>query len=65
MQSAAGELEQRIGEVQQQDEVLAQLGSRIEAMAEQAIVTARRLAHDPAVTTPTISLDLAARQNAA
>jgi hypothetical protein len=41
VQSAAGELEQRIGEVQQQEDHLAQLIGRMDAMAEQAMAAAR------------------------
>ena len=59
VQAAAGELEQRIGEVQTQDEHLAALQSRLEALAAEAIMKAQRLAHD------TPSLNAAARQNAA
>jgi hypothetical protein len=46
VQSAAGELELRIAEVQAQDEHLGQLLARIEAMAGEVAATARRLGQD-------------------
>jgi hypothetical protein len=48
VQAAAGELEQRIAEVQAQDEHLAQLQARLDALVAEAAASARRLASDPA-----------------
>ena len=52
VQAAAGELEQRIAEVQGQDEQLATMLSRLEALATEAISSARRLAQEPSATRP-------------
>ena len=59
VQAAAGELEQRIGEVQMQDEHLAAAQSRLDAAAAEAVIKAQRLAHD------TPDSNAAARQDAA
>jgi hypothetical protein len=48
VQAAAGELEQRIAEVQAQDEHLAQLQTRLDLLVAEATASARRLAADPA-----------------
>jgi len=48
VQDAAGELEQRISEVQGQDDHLAGMLARLDALAEQALVSARRLDAGPA-----------------
>ena len=49
VQSAAGDLEQRISEVQAQDEHLAEMLSRLNAVADDAVASARRLAQEPTV----------------
>ena len=49
VQTAAGDLEQRISEVQAQDEHLAEMLSRLNAVADDAVGSARRLGHEPAV----------------
>ena len=63
VQAAAGELEQRIGEVQLQDEHLAAIQSRVDVLAAEALMKAQRLAHD----TPSLNaaFQLKDRQNAA
>jgi hypothetical protein len=48
VQAAAGELEQRIGEVQVQDEHHAAMQQRLDSMAAEVIARAQRLAHEPA-----------------
>ena len=60
VQGAAGELEQRIAEVQQQDEHLSALQERLEQLAEQSLAGARRLLADSAP-----AADRAIRQDAA
>jgi hypothetical protein len=60
VQVAAGELEQRIAEVQAQDEHLAEMLSRLNDIADQAVDSARRLGQEPTVTR--ISLKAEARQ---
>jgi hypothetical protein len=55
IQSASGELEQRIAEVEQQDKRLAGLQWRLDSMVEQAIATARAV-----VETATVETDRAA-----
>ena len=47
VQAAAGELEQRIAEVQGQDEQLATMLARLDTLANQAISSARRLVQEP------------------
>ena len=47
MQAAAGELEQRIAEVQAQDEHLGLVRARIDVLADEALATARRLVAEP------------------
>ncbi len=49
VQAAAGDLEQRISEVQAQDEHLAEMLSRLNAVADDAVASARRLAQEPTV----------------
>ncbi len=49
VQAAAGDLEQRISEVQSQDEHLAEMLSRLNAVADDAVASARRLAQEPMV----------------
>lgn len=61
VQKAAGELEQRIAEVQGQDEHIAGLLSRLDGLAGEAIVSARRLAAEPAAE----SVGRSQRQDAA
>ena len=64
VQLAAGELEQRIAEVQAQDEHLAEMLSRLNAVADDAVASARRLGQQP--TVPRLSLHAsAAEQDAA
>ncbi|MDO9093853.1 MAG: dynamin family protein [Rubrivivax sp.] len=62
VQAAAGELEQRIAEVQGQDDHLAGILSRLDAMAKQTIASARRLAVDGGVD---VDVDIGHRQDAA
>ena len=47
VQAAGGELEQRIAEVQAQDEHLGLLRARIDLLADEAVATARRLVAEP------------------
>jgi hypothetical protein len=61
VQAAAGELEQRIAEVQGQDEHLAQTGARLDAQAAEVIAAAQQAVDE----TPTLRLDLETRQDAA
>jgi hypothetical protein len=64
VQLAAGELEQRIAEVEAQDEHLAGMLSRLHAVADEAVASARRLGQQP--TVQRLSLDPAtARRDAA
>ena len=49
VQAAAGDLEQRISEVQAQDEHLAEMLSRLNAVADDAVGRARRLGQEPTV----------------
>ena len=48
VQSAAGELDQRIAEVQLQDEHVAQMRTRLDTLVDEAIQTARQLLAEPA-----------------
>ena len=50
VQVAAGELEQRIAEVQTQDDHLNDLLARLNAAADEAVASAKRLGHEPTVT---------------
>ena len=50
VQVAAGDLEQRIAEVQAQDDHLAEMLSRLNYLADEAVSSARRLGHAPTVT---------------
>ncbi|MDP1899760.1 MAG: dynamin family protein [Rubrivivax sp.] len=61
VQAAAGELEQRIAEVQAQDEHLARTNARLDAVAAEAIATASQLGAQPLMAPP----DLEPRQDAA
>jgi hypothetical protein len=61
VQHASGELEQRIAEVQAQDEHLAQMQSHLDKLAAEAISSARRLAAEPAIE----RLELRFQQDAA
>ena len=61
VQTAAGELEQRIAEVLGQDEHIAAMLARLDALAGEAIVSARRLAAEPAA----VSAGRWSRQDAA
>ena len=63
VQLAAGELEQRIAEVQAQDEHLAEMLSRLHGVADDAVASARRLGHQP--TVQRLSLQVGAQQDAA
>ena len=60
VQVAAGELEQRIAEVQAQDDHLAAMLARLNMVADEAVASAKRLALEPTVTR--LSLDEAAQQ---
>lgn len=64
VQAAAGDLEQRISEVQAQDEHLAEMLSRLNAVADDAVATARRLGQEPTVQRISLQPE-AAQQNAA
>ena len=64
VQSAAGELEQRISEVQAQDEHLAEMLSRLNAVADDAVASARRLGQEPTVQRISLAPEVA-QQNAA
>jgi hypothetical protein len=55
VQSAASELEQRIDEVQAQDDHLGDMLARLNTLADGVVATARRMAHQP--TVPRIRLD--------
>ena len=61
VQSASGELEQRIAEVQSQDDRFGQVQARLDAAAAEVVTMARRLATAPVL--PRMSLSL--RQDAA
>ena len=61
VQTASGELEQRIAEVQAQDENLAAMQVRLDTLAADAVTTARRLAAVPVPAPP----ELPRRQDAA
>ena len=61
VQAASGELEQRIAEVQTQDEHLLRMQARLDALAADAVATARRLAVMPVGAQPSSML----RQDAA
>ena len=64
VQAASGELEQRIAEVQTQDDHLATMLARLNAVADEAVASAKRLGHEPTVAR--LSLDEApSRQDAA
>ncbi|MDP3223144.1 MAG: dynamin family protein, partial [Rubrivivax sp.] len=64
VQVAAGELEQRIAEVESQDQHVAEMLARLNAVADEAISSARRLGQEP--TVPRISLQAeTAQQDAA
>ncbi len=52
VQAAAGELEQRIAEVQGQDEQLSVMLARLDVLATEAIGSARRLAHGASTAQP-------------
>ena len=60
VQAAAGELEQRIAEVQTHDDHLAAMLARLNAVADDAVASARRLGREPTVTR--LSLDEAVPQ---
>ena len=63
VQVAAGDLEQRISEVQAQDDHLAGMFARLNAVADEAVASARRLGHQPTVAR--VPLDLETAQDAA
>lgn len=63
VQVAAGELEQRIAEVQGQDDHLNAMLARLNTVADEAVASARRLALEP--TVPRVVLDAESRQDAA
>ena len=64
VQAAAGELEQRIAEVQTQDEHLAAMLARLNAVADDAVASAKRLGREPTVTRLSLD-DVAQQQDAA
>ena len=55
MQGATGELEDRITEVQTQDEHLTRLQARVDALAAETVAAARGLSH----STPALQQDAA------
>ena len=61
VQVASGELEQRIAEVEAQDAHLADMLSRLNAVADAAVESARQLGHEPTVSR-LMSLDSPAEQ---
>jgi len=63
VQVASGELEQRIAEVQAQDDHLGAMLARLTAVADEAVASARKLALEP--TVPRVALDAQAQQDAA
>ncbi|MCY7314647.1 MAG: dynamin family protein [Rubrivivax sp.] len=63
VQVAAGELEQRIAEVQAHDEHLAALLARLNAVADDTVASARRLGRAP--TVQRLALQIEAQQDAA
>jgi Dynamin family len=63
VQVAAGELEQRIAEVQSQDDHLGAMLARLNAVADEAVASARKLALEPTVAR--VALDGDTQQNAA
>ena len=64
VQAASGELEQRIAEVQTQDEHLAAMLARLNAVADDAVASAKRLGREPTVTRLSLD-DVAQQQDAA
>ncbi len=64
VQVAAGELEQRIAEVEAQDNHLAEMMSRLNNFADEAVVSARRLGHEPTVSRLSLN-EQTAQQDAA
>ena len=64
VQAAAGELEQRIAEVQTQDDHLAAMLARLNAVADDAVASAKRLGREPTVTRLSLD-DVAQQQDAA
>jgi hypothetical protein len=63
VQVASGELEQRIAEVQAQDDHFGAMLARLTAVADEAVASARRLALEP--TVPRVALDAQTQQDAA
>jgi len=63
VQVASGELEQRIAEVQAQDDHLGAMLARLTAVADEAVASARKLALEP--TVPRVALDARTQQDAA
>jgi hypothetical protein len=63
VQVASGELEQRIAEVQAQDDHLGAMLARLMAVADEAVASARKLALEP--TVPRVALDAQTQQDAA
>ncbi len=64
VQVAAGELEQRIAEVEAQDNHLAEMMSRLNNFADEAVSSARRLGHEPTVSRLSLN-EQTAQQDAA
>jgi hypothetical protein len=63
VQVASGELEQRIAEVQAQDDHLGAMLARLTAVADEAVASARKLALEPTVSR--VALDAETQQDAA
>jgi hypothetical protein len=63
VQVASGELEQRIAEVQAQDDHLSAMLARLTAVADEAVASARKLALEPTVSR--VALDAETQQDAA
>jgi hypothetical protein len=63
VQLAAGELEQRIAEVQGQDDHLGAMLARLSALADEAVASAWRLGSAPSL--PKVMLGSGAEQDAA
>ncbi len=64
VQVAAGELEQRIAEVESQDQHVAEMLSRLNAVADEAVARARRLGQEPTVSRISLQAETA-QQDAA
>jgi hypothetical protein len=65
VQAASSELEQRIDEVQAQDDHIGDLLARLNTLADEVVTTARRMAHQPTVARIRLEETTAPRQDAA